>query len=85
MKHYISALDLLLYLYGEVSYLEKMAIEQELARNEALRTELEQIRKEQTLLGEQPVLLEPPVSVLDSVLAYSRRPAGNTIAPEPVR
>lgn len=71
MKHDITALDLLLYLYNEVSYLEKMAIESELSRNAVLRAELDELRLAQGLLHGNNEL-QPPADVLQNVLAYSK-------------
>ena len=71
MKHDITALDLLLYLYDEVSYLKKMAIEHELAQNIDLRYELEQLRQTNELLDAAHEE-QPPAPVLQNILQYSR-------------
>lgn len=45
MKHIITHNDLLLYMYNELSFLERIAIERELKVNPALQAELDQMRQ----------------------------------------
>lgn len=73
MKYLITSNDLLRYLYNEVSVLEKMAIEHELARNQALKAELESYRDTDKQICEAlQEELQPTACNLDAILSYSR-------------
>lgn len=77
MKHIITQNDLLLYLYNEVSYLEKMAIERQLKTNLRLQKELESLRSmyvelDQVIAAEQQTTAPSALS-LQNILNYSQR------------
>ena len=73
MKQHFTHNDLLRYIYNEVSYLEKLAIELELQRNEALLTEYMQLCESSAqlddLLDEE---LSPSSVCVHNILAYSQ-------------
>lgn len=77
MKHIITQNDLLLYLYNEVSYLEKMAIEQALKTNAQLQKELQNLRAmdEQLIdvIDTEQTAAAPSVLSLQNILNYSQR------------
>ena len=77
MKHIITQNDLLLYLYNEVSYLEKMAIEQALKTNVQLQLELQNLRAmdEQLIdiIDTEKTAAAPSALSLQNILNYSQR------------
>lgn len=77
MKHIITQNDLLLYLYNEVSYLEKMAIEQALKTNAQLQKELQNLRAmdEQLIdvIDTEQTAAAPSALSLQNILNYSQR------------
>jgi type II secretory pathway component PulM len=77
MKHIITQNDLLLYLYNEVSYLEKMAIEQALKTNAQLQKELQNLRAmdEQLIdiIDTEKTAAAPSDLSLQNILNYSQR------------
>jgi hypothetical protein len=77
MKHIITQNDLLLYLYNEVSYLEKLAIEQALKTNLHLQKELQNLRSMDEQLEEiidtKQNTAAPSALSLQNILNYSQR------------
>lgn len=77
MKHIITQNDLLLYLYNEVSYLEKLAIEQALKTNAQLQKELQNLRAmdEQLIdiIDTEKTAAAPSDLSLQNILNYSQR------------
>ncbi len=77
MKHIITQNDLLLYLYDEVSYLEKLAIERQLRTDERLRKELEELSALQMQLDNFMQATEeemmPAAINVQNILHYSQR------------
>jgi uncharacterized membrane protein YkgB len=73
MKHFISSQDLLQFLYEEVDYLKKMAIEKALQEDPELREEWEALLSSYQLLQAehfQEVL--PDELAIQNILAYSQ-------------
>ena len=71
MKYHISADDLIRYIYQEVSFLEKMAIEKAMRHNSQLREDYQQLIAAQKSLN-QIVDDNPNESALTRILAYSQ-------------
>jgi len=69
MRHDITTLDLIAYCYGELSYMDKMAIEHALQNNEALRKEYEQLVLAQNTLDELELM--PNQNTINAILNYS--------------
>lgn len=73
MKYLITSNDLLRYLYKEVSMMEQMAIEHELARNQQLRAEYDSYKSTNFQLFETlNEELAPTQHSIDAILSYSR-------------
>lgn len=72
MKHDITTLDLILYLFNEVTYMKKLAIEHALSSNPDLRAELDELRLANMPFDECESLIEPPAAVVQNILNYSR-------------
>jgi len=70
MKHRITITDLMLYMYGETSYLETMAISKALKNDASLRREYEKLQEAYTQLPE--IELEPTSFSINNILAYSQ-------------
>ena len=62
--------DVLRYFYGEISKLEKEAIEEELAYNKELQSIYCEI--EATVLALKKTIVKPKKSVIDNILLYSK-------------
>jgi hypothetical protein len=71
MKHHISADDLIRYIYKEVSFLEKMAINKAIHQNLNLREQYQNLLEAHQNLNET-LLDNPNANVLDNILYYSR-------------
>lgn len=74
MKQHFTHNDLLRYIYNEVSYLEKLAIELELQRDEALLAEYMQLCQVHAQLDEllEEEELAPSSVCVHNILAYSQ-------------
>lgn len=73
MKHFISSQDLLQFLYEEVDYLQKMAIEKALQEDPELRQEWEALLSSYQLLqAEQFQEILPDELAIQNILAYSQ-------------
>lgn len=69
MRHTITTTHLIRYVYNEVSYLEKMAIELAIKNEESVRFEYEQLLAAQEVLD--GVELMPATSSIQNILNYS--------------
>lgn len=82
MKHIITHNDLLLYMYNEVSFLERMAIERELKVNPVLQAELEELRQSceqlDIFLAMDTQEMEPSNLSIQNILNYSQESSHST-------
>lgn len=72
MKYHISADDLIRYIYKEVSFMEKLAIEKAIRRDPHLREQYQELTRAFHQLDELANLEQPNTEVLDNVLMYSK-------------
>ncbi len=72
MKYHISADDLIRYLYQEVSFMEKLAIEKAIRRDAPLREQYQELARTLHSLDELILLESPKQPILDNVLMYSK-------------
>lgn len=70
MKHQITTEDLVRDIYGESSYLEKMAIQTAKNFDSTIKEELKSLKKAQNLLDS--VEIQPPSFVIQRILNYSK-------------
>jgi len=69
MRHTITTTHLIRYVYNEVSYLEKMAIELAIKNEDSVRSEYEQLQAAQEVLDNS--ILMPETSSIQNILNYS--------------
>jgi metal-dependent amidase/aminoacylase/carboxypeptidase family protein len=72
MKYHISADDLIRYIYKEVSFMEKLAIEKAIRRDAHLREQYQEMSRAFHQLDELSHLESPTTGVLDNILTYSK-------------
>lgn len=70
MKHQFTIHHLICYLYNELSFLEKAALEQALREDEQLSKQLNFLKESQKQLTD--IELGPDQSCLDNILNYSK-------------
>lgn len=69
MRHIITTTHLIRYMYNEVSYLEKMAIELAIKNEESVRSEYQQLQATHALLDGSTLM--PETSSIQNILNYS--------------
>ena len=69
MKHQFTTFDLVRYLYQEVSYLERIAIEKALKSDKVLATEFDQLQMGADILDE--LELAPSALSIQNILNHS--------------
>ena len=69
MRHTITTTHLIRYIYNEVSYLEKMAIELAIKNEESVRSEYQQLQAAHEILDGSTLM--PETSSIQNILNYS--------------
>lgn len=71
MKHRFTTFDLVRFLYQEVSYMERIAIQKALKSDTALAEEFEQLQAGSSMLNLNELELAPSALSIQNILNYS--------------